>query len=83
MRVTGSVTCDSAEVMLDMVRAGLGVTRLQRFLMEDDIASGALIPLLEDCHETEPVPITALTPPGRENLPRIRAFIDFLIETWR
>jgi len=27
----------------------------------------------------EPVPITALMPPGRQNLPRVRAFIDFLL----
>ncbi len=83
MHVTGSVTCDSAEVMLDMVRAGLGITRLQNFLMEADLASGALVALLETCHETEPVPLSALTPPGRENLPRVRAFLDFLVETWR
>ena len=37
-----------------------------------------LVPLLENCHDDDPQPLTALLPPGRQNVPRVRAFIEFL-----
>lgn len=81
LRVTGAVTCDNADILLDMTRSGLGISRLATFILEDDIAAGRLVPLLTDHHVSEVVPITALMPPGRQNLPRVRAFVDFLVET--
>lgn len=79
-RAKGFVTCDSADLMLDMAKAGLGITRLASFLMARELASGELIPLLEEHHVSEPVPIVALMPPGRQNLPRVRALVDFVVE---
>lgn len=75
-----AVTCDNADILAEMALAGLGIVRLASFVIEDAIADGRLIPLLVDCHVSEPVPITALMPPGRQHLPRVRAFIDFLVE---
>jgi DNA-binding transcriptional LysR family regulator len=80
VRVKAWMTCDSADVLLDLVRAGLGIARLSSFLMEDALASGAIVSLLTDHHVPEPVPSTALMPPGRQHLPRVRAFVDFLVE---
>ena len=39
-----------------------------------------LVPLLKDSQMPEPFPIHALTVPGRHRAPRVRAFIDFLVE---
>ncbi len=72
------VLCDSAVVILDMALAGLGIGRLASFLVDDAVADGRLVPLLEDVHASERVPITALMPPGRQHVPRVRAFVDFL-----
>lgn len=80
MTVKGSVTADSADLLLDMALAGLGIVRFGDFLAEGAIADGRLVPLLQDCHITDPQPISALMPPGRQNLPRVRATVDFLIE---
>lgn len=80
VRVTGDLACDNANVLYDMVRAGLGITRLSSFLMAEELASGEVVSLMEDRHVSEPVSVTALTPPGRQTLPRVRALIDFLIE---
>jgi DNA-binding transcriptional LysR family regulator len=80
MSVKGSVTTDSADLLLDMALAGLGIVRFGDFLAEDAIADGRLVPLLQDFHITDPQSITALMPPGRQNLPRVRAAVDFLIE---
>ncbi|KJS17655.1 MAG: hypothetical protein VR78_05895 [Hoeflea sp. BRH_c9] len=79
VQVKPAVTCDNADILAEMALAGLGIVRLASFVIEDAIADGRLKPLLVDCHVSEPVPITALMPPGRQHLPRVRAFIDFLV----
>lgn len=76
--VKGNVTCDSADVLLDMTLAGIGITRFGDFLAERAIADGRLIPLLTGCHDADPTPMSALVLPGRQNIPRVRAMIDFL-----
>ena len=76
--VRGNVTCDSADVLLDMTLAGIGITRFGDFLAKRAVADGRLIPLLTGCHDTDPTPLSALVLPGRQNIPRVRAMIDFL-----
>jgi DNA-binding transcriptional LysR family regulator len=76
--VKGNVTCDSADVLLDMALKGIGIARFGDFLAESAIADGRLIPLLTGCHDTDPTPISALVLPGRQNIPRVRAMLDFL-----
>lgn len=76
--VRGSISCDSADVLLDLALAGCGVIRLGDFLGEAALAEGRLVALLDDCHDPEPAPITALVLPGRQDIPRVRAFLDFL-----
>lgn len=78
LSVKGNVTCDSADVLLDMTLAGIGITRFGDFLAESAIADGRLVPLLVSCHDADPTPLSALVLPGRQNIPRVRAMIDFL-----
>jgi DNA-binding transcriptional LysR family regulator len=78
--VSGSVASDNAEVLRDLALSGLGIVRLLGFVVEDAIADGRLVPLLTDVHASETVPISALMPPGRQRVPRIRAFVDFVAE---
>lgn len=40
LKVAGSVSCDSADVPLEMTLAGLGIARLAAFLIDDAVASG-------------------------------------------
>ena len=76
--VKGNVTCDSVDVLLDLTLAGIGITRFGDFLAERAIAEGQLIALLVDCHDPDPTPISALILSGRQNIPRVRAMINFL-----
>lgn len=78
MAVRGSVSCDNADVLLDLAMAGVGLVRLGDFLGEAALADGRLVSLLDDCHDVDPQPITALILPGRQSIPRVRALIDFL-----
>jgi DNA-binding transcriptional LysR family regulator len=76
--VKGSVTSDSADVLLELAIAGVGVVRLGDFLGRAALSAGHLVPLLESCHDDDPAPLTALLPPGRQDVPRVRAFVEFL-----
>ncbi|OOG46588.1 LysR family transcriptional regulator [Polaromonas sp. A23] len=76
--VEGSIACDSADLLLDLALAGVGIVRLGDFLGEQALAEGRLVPLLSECHDRDPTPLSALILPGRQNIPRVRAFIDFL-----
>ena len=67
-------------VVREAARAGLGVARLARFLVDDDIRSGRLVPLLESHMPTSDRSIYAVYP-NREFLPtKVRVFIDALEE---
>lgn len=80
LAISGPFMTDNADLLLDMAIAGLGISRLADFMMADAVREGKLVPLLTDMHLDEPFPIHALTVPGRHRAPRIKAFIDFLVE---
>jgi DNA-binding transcriptional LysR family regulator len=76
--VRGTVTSDSADTLLRMAIEGVGIIRMGDFLGEKALADGRLVELFKDRHDADPKPISMLILPGRQNIPRIRAFIDFL-----
>ena len=78
IRVSGAVKSDNADTLLDMAVAGAGLIRLGDFLGADALANGKLVPVLTDYHFDDPQPISALILPGRQAIPRIRAFVDFI-----
>src|SRR5438067_5509269 len=80
LAVSGTFTSDNADLLLDMAVAGLGIARLADFMIARAVRQGTLVPLLQDSQMTEPFPIHAVTVPGRHRAPRIKAFIDFVVE---
>jgi DNA-binding transcriptional LysR family regulator len=49
---------------------------------EADLAAGHLVRLLAD-YEPAPVPLHLMFQPSRLTSPKIRAFVDYLVERWR
>jgi DNA-binding transcriptional LysR family regulator len=80
LAVRGRATTDSAEALRDMALAGLGVVRVTEFLVAGDLAAGRLVPLLGAVHVSEEVPVWAVMAPGRQRMPRVQAFVDFVAE---
>lgn len=80
LTVRGVATTDSAEALRDMALAGLGIIRVSAFLVTRDIAEERLVPLFEDLHVSEEVPVWAVMAPGRLRLPRVQVFVDFLAQ---
>lgn len=57
---------------------GHGVGRVPRFMAQDALQTGALVPVLEDW-DAEPIPLYIVYPPSRHLSNKVRVFVDWLI----
>jgi DNA-binding transcriptional LysR family regulator len=78
--VRARVSTDDAEAALRLAIEGAGITRLSDVIVGGPLQAGELVPLLTDSHHVEPFPLAAIYPAGRQRLPRVAVFIDFLVE---
>lgn len=81
LAVSGDVTSDSSDVLLELALRGHGIIRSLEIIAARHLRQGRLVQFLTDVHVAEPTPMWAVTPPGRNRVPRIRAFLDYLVET--
>jgi DNA-binding transcriptional LysR family regulator len=79
--VTGTLVVNNGETMKQMVLIGSGIARLGLFHVADDIAAGRLVPLLEEFNPGDLEMIHAIYVGGGPVPPRVRAFIEHMIET--
>ncbi|WP_437755710.1 LysR family transcriptional regulator [Sorangium sp. So ce1389] len=70
---------DSGEALRDAAVAGLGIAFLPDFLVADDLAAGRLQQVLPDL-AAEDVKIVTIYPTRRLLEPRVRRFIDLMVE---
>lgn len=80
VEVRPRVTTDSAEAAMRMAIEGAGIIRLSDVIVGDPLQKGELVPLLTGIHHVEPFPLAAIYPAGRNRLPRVAVFIEFLRE---
>ncbi len=78
----GNFAANSADAVFHATLAGLGIAQLSSYLVEKDIAAGRLIRLLPG-YEEEPTDIFAIYCTRRNLSPKVRAFLDFLLESFR
>jgi len=78
--VKGTVSADSADMLLGLAIEGAGILRISEHVVAEAIKKGQLEPLLQDVQDPEKYPLWGLLPPGRHQAPKVRAFLDFLIE---
>jgi DNA-binding transcriptional LysR family regulator len=77
--VNGRLHSNNGLVERDAAVAGLGIVSLPTFYVGDELRSGTLVPILCEYTPT-PVALYAVYPQQRKLLPKVRAFIDFLVE---
>ena len=79
IRIKSSVRANFGEPLLHAARLGHGISMHPLYMIEDDLASGALVIVLPD---STPVGLDIYAMyPSRRHLPsRVRAFVDFLRE---
>ena len=79
VRTAGSLTVNDGQSLLNAAIGGLGIAYLPSFLFAESLRQG----LLEDAIPDLPMEtqgIYAIYPPGRYTQPKVRAFIDFLVD---
>lgn len=80
IEVRPRVVTDNAEAALRMALEGGGIVRLSDVIVGDPLQKGELLPLLTASHHVESLPLAAIYPAGRNRLPRVAVFIEFLRE---
>jgi DNA-binding transcriptional LysR family regulator len=74
----GHTRTDNTAVLLSLAVAGVGIARVAERWAEPLVATGALLRVLPERLDTQPVPIYAVMQQGRQRLPKVRAVLDHL-----
>ncbi|MBF0270427.1 MAG: LysR family transcriptional regulator [Alphaproteobacteria bacterium] len=81
MAVRGPVRVNNGEAMRHLALAGLGIVYLPTFFIGPDLKAKRLIPLLE-AHTPQDTALYAVYPHSRHLSPKVRAFVDFMAQTF-
>lgn len=79
LHVRGSFRANTADALYEAARAGVGLARLSTWLVASDIRSGALMAVLPE-YRHEQSAYYVVYPHRRHLSPKVRAFVDFLVE---
>ncbi len=80
--VRGWLSGNDRESLLDAVLSGAGVMRLPDVSILDLLAEGRLVPVLTDWEVLDTPPINLLYRQNHRRIPRLRTFVDFVIEVF-
>ena len=76
-KIQSKVVSNNGMALLEMTKAGLGISNSPSFFVKDALASGELVEILSE-YKQKPLDIYVLYP-NRRHLPaKVRAFIEFL-----
>ncbi len=77
--VSGRVSANNGDAIRVMALAGAGVANLPTFIVGEDLRAGALVSAL-DRFVSQDIAMSAVYPHARHLSPKVRAFVDFLVE---
>ncbi len=77
--VSGNLEANEAEALYSFMLDGLGLCLLPLWLVGPDLEAGRLKQACPGYHAPDSA-ISAVYPPGRHLSPKVRAFVDFLVE---
>ena len=77
LNVQGHTRSDNSGTTLALVLQGVGLARLSDLVAKPHMATGALVPVLNECFDPQRVPIFAVMLQERHRLPKVRACIDW------
>jgi len=80
VNVKGPIVADSAHMLLRLAIEGAGIVRFGDNVVSRAIQENLLEPLLQDLQEPENFPLWTILPPGRQQTPKVKVFLDFLME---
>ncbi|MNF90186.1 LysR substrate binding domain protein [compost metagenome] len=77
----GRLNIDSSEAMREAALTGIGLIHLPTYITGNDLRDGTLVEVLKP-YRASPDPIRVVYASKRQLSPRVRAFIDLLVERW-
>lgn len=77
----GNVRANNADCALLLALMGLGIVRLNDFIVSEHVRYGRLVPIRIGA-QGEQLPLYALYPHARHRLPRVAAMLGFLVEVF-
>lgn len=80
LSVRGNVEANNGETLGQLAADGVGVARVGRFSVAQEIEDGRLVPLLEEFNPGDIEEIHALFVGGVNMPARVRVFVDYLVE---
>ena len=81
IRTTGSFTVNDGQSLLNAAINGLGIAYLPSFLYASALAEGRVVDVMPELPK-ERQGIYVVYPPGKFTQPKVRAFIDYLAQTF-
>lgn len=81
LRVPAALAVNGADSLIEAARLGLGLIQVPRYRVERDFADRTLVPVLPQ-FPPAPTPVSLLYPPNRQLSPRVRVFMDWLVEVF-
>ena len=79
VNVSASLLCNSAPMELAMVKAGHGISRLPEFVIKKELEDGSLEILFAE-YPADIINVYAIYPSRKHLSPKVRSFIDLLVE---
>ncbi|MBX9401811.1 LysR family transcriptional regulator [Lysobacter sp. BMK333-48F3] len=79
LQLRGNLAANHGEALRRAAVAGCGIVLQPEVLLADDLASGRLLPLLED-HLPRPRPVHLLYPRDRQPLPKLSRFVELVMQ---
>ena len=79
MQLPSDLNVNNADAYVTACEAGFGLIQVPRYHVQRQLAEGRLVQVLED-YNVPTWPISAVYPPHRQLSPRVRVFIDWVIE---
>ena len=80
LAVNGNVIANNGDTLVELALQGVGITRVGSFHVQQALASGQLVPLLEQYNPQDREAIHAVFIGGKNTPARIRVFVDYLVE---
>jgi DNA-binding transcriptional LysR family regulator len=82
IEILPGITATNVDCVLRFAVMGLGIVRLNEFIVAEEFRRGGLVPVLADFHCAEAEPMLAMYPHMRHRLPRVAAMLQFMAETF-
>ncbi|EWY36351.1 LysR family transcriptional regulator [Skermanella stibiiresistens SB22] len=82
VRVGGTLSANNGDALVAAAVGGLGIVRQPTFIIGDALRDGRLVEILTE-YSLAPTSAYAVYPHARNLSPKVRSFVDFLVEHFR